>query len=173
MKRSYEERMHIVTQALAGKTVRQLSFEYGLHECKILEWIRLYKKYGAEILRSKPRFKASGVKKEKLVRMVLEKNVPLSLIVVEYLVSRAAIERWVKNVRSHGYKILYRNKPLKKPTKKRMPRRKKIEPQTELEKLQAENLRLRAENALLKKVKALVEEEEALAMRSGQKPSTN
>ena len=34
-----------------------------------------------------------------------------------------------------------------------MPRPKKKEPQTELEKLQAENLRLRAENALLKKVR--------------------
>lgn len=54
-----------------------------------------------------------------------------------------------------------------------MGRSKKLEPETELEKLQAENDRLRAENALLKKVKVLVKEREARERKSGQKPSKN
>ncbi|WP_169316183.1 hypothetical protein [Mucilaginibacter paludis] len=54
-----------------------------------------------------------------------------------------------------------------------MGRSKKLEPETEVEKLQAENSRLRAENALLKKVTALVKEKEARERMSGQKPSKN
>ncbi len=54
-----------------------------------------------------------------------------------------------------------------------MPRRKKKEPETELEKAQAKIFRLEAEIALLKKVKTLAEEKKARARLSGQKPSTD
>ena len=173
MTRSFEERLNIVSQVKGGKPIRQLSREYGLHENKILEWVRKYDLYGDDGLKKQPKTKASGTYKEKLVRSAIEKGVSLAQIVVQHRVSRTAIERWVRQARKHGYDVLYIEKPRGRPPKDPMARPKKKEPQTELEKLQAENLRLRAENALLKKVKALVEEQEARARLNGQKPSTN
>mgnify|MGYP002750549477 CR=1 FL=1 len=173
MSRSYEERLSVVLQAKSGKPIRELSREYGLHENKITEWVRKYDKYGAESLQKQPNIKATGSFKEQLVRLFLEKGVSLAQIVVDYRVSRTAIETWVRDTRKYGYRILHEKKIRGRPPKTPMGRPKKKEPQTELEKLQAENLRLRAENALLKKVKALVEEQEARARLNGQKPSTN
>ena len=173
MTRSFEERLKIVLQAKEGKPVRLLSRQYSLHENKILEWVRKYDKYGQEGLKKQPNIKATGEFKEKLVRLVLEKGVTLAQIVVDYRVSRTALEHWVRQTRSHGYSILHEIRPKGRPPKGSMARPKKKEPQTELERLQAENLRLRAENALLKKVKALVEEQDARARLNGQKPSTN
>mgnify|MGYP002672870336 CR=1 FL=1 len=173
MKRPYEEKLGIVLQVLDGEPIYRLSREYRLHETKILEWVRKYKKYGEEGLREHANFKATGKIKERLVRLVLEKGVPLAQIVVDYMVSRAAIENWTRKVRKNGYAALYKNGRLKRPPKEIMARPKKKEPQTELEKLQAENLRLRAENALLKKAKALVEEKRARALLNGPESSTN
>ena len=173
MRRSFEEKLNVVSQAKRGKPIRVLSREYGLHESKILEWIRKYDIYGEEGLSKRPNIKATGAFKEELVRLFLEKDVTLAQIVVQYQVSRTAMESWVRQVRKHGYDTLYIEKPRGRPPKDPMARPKKKEPQTELEKLQAENLRLRAENALLKKVKALAEEQEARARLNGQKPSTN
>lgn len=173
MRRSFEEKLSIVAQAKAGKPIRRLSREHGLHEDKILEWVRKYDMYGEDGLKKQPKTRATGELKEGLVRLVLEKGVSLAQIVVQHRVSRTAIEGWVRQVRQHGYDVLHIEKPRGRPPKGSMARPKKKEPQTELEKLQAENLRLRAENALLKKVKALVEEQEARARLNGQKPSTN
>ncbi len=173
MARSFEERFNIVSQVKEGKPIRQLAREYGLHENKILEWVRKYDLYGDEGLKKQPNTKASGKYKEKLVRLFLEKGVTLSQIVVQHRVSRTAIEGWVRQARKYGYDVLYMEKPRGRPPKDPMARPKKKEPQTELEKLQAENLRLKAENALLKKVKALVEEQQPRARLNGQKPSTN
>lgn len=173
MARSFEERLNVVLQAKEGKPIRTFSREYSLHETKIMEWVRKYDKYGQDGLKKQPNIKASGELKERLVRLVLEKGVTLSQIVVDYRVSRTALERWVRQARSYGYSILHEIRPKGRPLKGTMARPRKKEPQTELEKLQAENLRLRAENALLKKVRALVEKEEARARLNGQKPSTN
>ncbi len=173
MRRSFEERLNVVSQAKAGKPIRQLSREYGLHENKILEWVRKYDLYGDDGLKKQPNVKASGKYREELARSVIEKGVTLSQIVVQHRVSRTTIEKWVRQARKYGYGVLYIDKPRGRPPKDPMARPKKKEPQTELEKLQAENLRLRAENALLKKVKALVEEQKARARLNGQKPSTN
>lgn len=173
MRRSFEEKLSIVAQAKAGNPIRRLSREHGLHEDKILEWVRKYNMYGEDGLKKQPNTRASGELKEELVRLFLEKGVSLAQIVVRYRVSRTCIEGWVRQVREHGYDVLHVEKPRGRPAKISMSRPKKKEPQTELEKLQAENLRLRAENALLKKVKALVEEQEARARLNGQKPSTN
>lgn len=173
MRRSFEERLNIVLQAKSGKPIRVLSREHALHENKILEWVRKYDKYGQDGLKKQPNIKASGELRERLVRLILEKGVTLAQIVVDYRVSRTALERWVRQTRSHGYSILHEIRPQGRPLKETMARPKKKGPQTELEKLKAENLRLRAENALLKKVKTLVEEQEARARLNGQKPSTN
>lgn len=107
------------------------------------------------------------------MRLFLEKGVPLAQIVVDYRVSRTAIETRVRNTRKYGYRILHEKKSRGRPPKTLMGRPKKKRPQTELERLQAENLRLRAENALLKKAKALVEAKKAQALLNGREPSMN
>lgn len=173
MARTLEEKLSIVQAASKGTPVHQLSKVHKLHEHKILEWIRKYKKYGLSGLKKQPNFISTPEIKEKLVREFLENGVTLAQIVVDYQVSRTALERWVRTVRVHGYSSLYKTVRTGRPPKNRMARPKKKEPETELERLQEENLRLRAEIALLKKVKALVKESKAQQRHNGQRPSMN
>ena len=108
----------------------------------------------------------------KVVRLILEKGVPLSHVLIDYRISRTALDSWVRLTRNKGYTALCQYQRRGQPPKD-MGKPKKKEPQTELEKLQAENIRLRAENALLKKAKALVEEKKAQTHLNGQKSSTD
>ena len=172
IKYTFEKKLQIVGEAKAGKPVRILSREYNLHENKVLEWIRLYDRYGEQGLKKHPNLNPTPEFRESIVRLILEKGVPLSHVLIDYQISRTALESWGRTVKKHGYAPLCRTKRLGRPPKD-MSRPKKKEPQTELEKLQAENLRLRAENALLKKAKALVEEKRAQARQSGQQSSKN
>lgn len=168
---SFEERLEVVSLILSGYPLKRLCRERGYTSHRVYDWLRLYEELGEEGLRHrKPNKKFSGKEKEELVRLYLEKGVPLREIYMPNGISRYAFQCWVRTVRKDGYQALYIEK---RGRKKKMARPKKREPQTELEKLQAENLRLRAENALLKKVKALVEEQQARARLNGQKPSTN
>ncbi len=169
MRMSYEERLCIVKRVASGVSIRQLSKQYSLNEYLILEWVRKYAKYGASALRTQRKKSIPVSLKEKVVRLVLEKSVPLSLVVVDYRISRASLNKWLRQVRESGYESLHKVKRLSLP----MGRNPKREPATELERLQAENLRLRAENALLKKVKALVEEKAARQHAIGRGSSTN
>ncbi len=155
-----------MNEAKSGTPIRILSREYNLHENKVLEWIRLYDRYGEEGLKKHPKLNPTPEFRESIVRLILEKGVPLSHVLIDYQISRTALESWVRIVKNHGYAYLHQIKRLGRPPKD-MGRPKKKEPQTELEKLQAENLRLRAENALLKKAKTLVEEKKAQARQSG------
>ena len=122
MTRSFEERLNIVLQAKEGKPIRMLSRKYLLHESKIMEWVRKYDKYGQEGLKKQPQIKASGDFKEKLVRLVLEKGVTLAQIVVDYRVSRTALERWVRQTRSQSYSILHEIRTKGRPPKGTMAR---------------------------------------------------
>ena len=88
---------------------------------------------------------------EEVVRLILEKGVPLAHVKVEYRIGKTVLQRWVSTVRKYGYEALEPSKRRGRPPKSLMGRPKKKEPQTELERFQTENLRLRAENALLKK----------------------
>ena len=170
MRRTFEERLNIVNQAKFGRPIRELARENHLKEGKVLEWARKYDRYGESGLKRQPNIRATGEIKEELVRLILDKGVPLSHVIIDRVVSRTALESWVRLVRKQGYTALHRQPQCGRPVKD-MGRAKKKEPQTELEKLQAENARLKAENALLKKVKALVEEQQARAQLNGQQPS--
>ena len=172
MKRTFTEKLKIVSQALSGVPQSRLCAQYHLGQHYLENLIDRYRKNGEGGLYRKAQKKISSDFKVKLVRDFIEKGVSLRHICNENEISRTAFESWVHKVRSHGYDSLRAIKRRGRPPKD-MARPKKREPQTELEKLQAENLRLRAENALLKKVKALVEEQEARARLNGQKPSTN
>ena len=168
---SFEERLEVVSIINSGYPLKKLCRERRYDRNLVRDWLRLYGTFGEEGLRNrKPNKKFPGEEKEGLVRLYLEKGVPLREIYITHGVSRSALLRWVREVRQQGYHALHEGAGR---IKLNMARPKKREPQTELEKLQAENLRLRAENALLKKVKALVEEQQARARLNGRKPSTN
>lgn len=167
-----EEKLNIVSQVKSGMPLRRIAHTLRIREGMILEWVRKYDLYGESGLRKQPNIRATADFKEEVVRLVMEKSIPLSLVVLQYGVSKTALESWVRIVKVNGYSALHQQTKRGRPSKS-MGRPKKREPETELEKLQAENARLRAENALLKKVKALVEEREARERMSGQKPSKN
>lgn len=171
-KHTFKEKLDIVFQVRKGKPILRISREHHIREGMILEWVRKYDLYGEIGLQKQPNVRPTADFKEKVVRLVIEKGVSLTQVVLEYKVSKTALERWVRSVRVEGYAVLYQQKNLGRPLKG-MGRSKKHEPETELEKLQAENIRLRAEIALLKKVTALVKEREARERMSGQKPSKN
>lgn len=173
MKYSYEEKLLIVNRLHGGESICHLSKEYHISKTQLLAWVRMWDRYGRSGLEKQRPTQATPEFKEKIVRLILEKGVPLSHIRIEYRIGKTALQRWVRLVRQQGYEGLTSKKRRGRPPQYPMGRPKKKDPQTELEKLQAENLRLRAENALLKKVKALVEEQEARARLSGQKSSTN
>jgi len=169
---TFEEKLNIVSQVRNGKPILQLSRECHICDKMISEWFLKYNHYGEKGLHKQPNIRATAEFKEEIVRLLLEKHIPLPAVVLQYGISRSALESWVRAVKTKGYESLYQQKKRGRPTKL-MGRPKKQEPQTELEKLQAENARLKAENALLKKVKALVEEREARECMIGQKPSKN
>lgn len=171
-KHTFEEKLDIVSQVIKGKPILRISRDLHIREGMILEWVRKYNLHGERGLLKQPNVKATSDFKEEVVRLVIEKRVPLNQVVLENGLSKTALESWVRLVRSEGYAVLYQQRKPGRPIKS-MGRPKKPEPVTELEKLQAENIRLRAENALLKKVTALVKEREALERSSGQKPSKN
>lgn len=171
-KHTFKEKLDIVSQVKKGKPILRISRELHIRHGMILEWVRKYDLYGESGLLKQPNIKPTPNFKEEVVRLVIEKGVPLTQVVLEHGLSKTALERWVRSVRIEGYAVLYQQKNPGLPPKG-MGRSKKLEPETEVEKLQAENIRLRAEIALLKKVTALVKEREARERMSGQKPSKN
>ena len=174
MKHTFEEKLNIVSILQQGYPLERICRERGLDHHEVYQWRLRYEAEGEEGLRKPTR--AYGIpseQKESIVREFIEDFVPLSQLSLRYNVHRTTLKVWIRKVREQGYDALYEQKRNGRPLKSVMPRPKKKEPQTEIEKLQAENLRLRAENALLKKVKALVEEQKARARLNGQKPSTN
>lgn len=167
-KYTIEEKLKIVSLVQKGKSIHSLWCETHIKERTILEWVRKYDLYGECGLHKQPNIRATPDFKEKVVRLIIEKSVPLPQVVLQYGVSNSALESWVRLVRTNDYNSLYQQKKRRRPSTS-MGRRKKQEPEI----LQIENARLRAENALLKKVKALVEEREACERLIGRKPSKN
>lgn len=110
MKYTFEKKLNIVSRVKAGCPIRQLAKENNLHENKILDWVRLYDRYGVDILRKHPKIKPTSDFKEQVVREILEKGLPLSHALIKYRISRTALEGWVRTVRKHGYaEFIYLN----------------------------------------------------------------
>ena len=173
MKRTFSEKLNIVSQALSGVPRRRLCEQYHLGQHYLEDLIDRYLKYGENGLNRKSHTEIPPENRIQLVRDFIEKGVTLRWICNENRISRTAFESWVRKARVYGYDSLRQCNRRGRPPKDQMAKPKKEKPQTELEKLQAENLRLRAENALLKKVRTLVEEQKTRAHLNGYKPSTN
>ncbi|KAA6329116.1 hypothetical protein EZS27_022042 [termite gut metagenome] len=171
-KHSLAEKLHIVSQVTKGNPIKRLSKDSHIHEGMILEWVRKYDLFGESGLQKQPNIRATSDFKEEVVRLVMDKHLPLPQVVLQCGVSKTTLESWVRMVKANGYATLYQQKKCGRPSTS-MGRPKKQVPETALEELQAENVRLRAENSLLKQVKALVKEREARERMSGQQPSKN
>ena len=174
VKRSVYELLSFIyrkARSRKGNPVSLYCKEHGYGQDQLLEWVRRYDEQGeAGLKRHKPYKLISCEERERLVRLYLEKDVPLREIYTSADISRTNLQTWIRLVCTRGYGALYDVRSRgRKP--KNMDSQKKYEPQGELERLQAENLRLRAENALLKKAKALMEEEESRLRGSGRRPS--
>jgi len=74
---------------------------------KILDWVRLYDRYGVDIPKKHPNIKPTSDFKEQVVREILEKGLPLYHALIKYSISRTALEGGVRTVRKHGYTELH------------------------------------------------------------------
>lgn len=138
-----EERIEAIRLLKQGMSINAVGKRFGAEHHMILQWSKMYDRYGIDGLRS-PYSKRIIVEKDNAFSCnCAKKSVPLQVQRTHTIVKRT------------------------------MGRPKKKAPETELEKLQEEVEYLRAENALLKKVKALMAEKEARLLKSGQKPSSH
>ena len=64
-----------------GKLILRISRERRVREGMILEWVRKYALYGESGLHSQPNVRPTADFKEKVVRLVIEKEVPLTQVV--------------------------------------------------------------------------------------------
>ena len=130
MKRTLEERLSIVRKVKKGIPIAHLSREHKLNETKILEWVRKFDLYGEEGLKKQPNIKATQEFKREIVRKILEKGLTLAQIVVEYRISRTALESWVRTVRKYGYEALISKTRGRPPKYNRQDQRKKYHKQS-------------------------------------------
>ena len=75
MKYTFEKKLNIVSRVKAGCPIRQLAKENNLHENKILDWVRLYDRYGVDILRKRSKIKPTSDFKEQVVREIIGKRI--------------------------------------------------------------------------------------------------
>lgn len=147
---------------------RQLNADHSM----VKRWLSSYRTKGITCFDRGTLKHYSEDLKRTVVCEVLENNLSLDSVALQYEISRSAVQRWVFNVRERGIESLVRIKPRGRPPKD-MKRPKKQKFQSELELLQEKIARLEAENALLKKVRALVEQREVQQQKNGSKPSKN
>lgn len=76
-KHTFEEKLNIVSQVKNGTPILRLSRNLHIREGMILEWVRKYDLYGESGLLKQPKIRATPEIKETLVRLVIEKHLPL------------------------------------------------------------------------------------------------
>lgn len=149
-----------------GYPIRQLAKENNLHENKILDWVRLYDRYEVDILRKHPNIKYTDDFKEQVVRKILEKELPLSHVLIKYRISRTTLEGWVRTIRKHEYAELHVFRCKSKPSQT-VTRPKKKRTSDRIGKASGGKLAPENRECIAKKVKALVEKQEAQVRLSG------
>ncbi|KAA6325750.1 hypothetical protein EZS27_025070, partial [termite gut metagenome] len=137
-KHSLAEKLNLVSQVNKGKPIKRLSKDSHIREGMLLEWVRKYDLFGESGLQKQPNIRATPDFKEEVVRLIMEKHLPLPQVVLQYGVSKSALESWIRMVKANGYASLHQQKKRGRPPKA-MGRSKKREPETELEQLQTEN----------------------------------
>lgn len=74
-------------------------------------------------MKQQPHCRPTVKLKEEIVRLILEKSVPLVHVRVKYRIGKTALQRWGSTVRKYGYEALEpskcRGRPPKDPMKKK------------------------------------------------------
>ena len=135
MKHSIEERLLAVQKCIEGYAPKAVGRQMGIEDTELSVWLSRYQLEGVAGLRKLPIKRANFETKCKIVCEFAEKGVPLRKICAEYHVSRYAVQSWTRIYRQGGYEALRAIKP-QGTGRKGMGRRKKQEPQTELERLE-------------------------------------
>lgn len=78
----------------------------------------MWDKYGRSGLEQQPHCRPTVKLKEAVVRLILEKGVPLAHARIEYRIGRTALQRRVSTVRKYGYEALKPSKRRGKTTKR-------------------------------------------------------
>jgi hypothetical protein len=110
IKYTFERKLHMVSEVKAGKAIKVLSRENNLHENKILNWVRLYERYGNDGLKKRSKLQLTPDFKEIVAHLILEKEEPLSRVLIDYRMSRTALEDWVGLARNKGYDVFRQSK---------------------------------------------------------------
>ena len=168
MKYSWEFKLESVEKYLNGKWAENpdstKANDEGFHN-RILEWVRIYKLYGAEGLKHKPLNKEwKAEERFELVSQVLAGKSILS-VAIEAGINRGLLYQWVRRYKQYGYDGLELRKGRKPKdpdmTKKAKPKELEQSDYEKLKLLERENEYLRAENAYLKKLRALIVQKQA------------
>ena len=94
MKYSHKQRLIIVNRVKQGEAIVHLSKEYHIKETQILAWVRMWNKYGRSALEQQAHCRPTVKLKKEVVRLTLEKGVPLSNVRIEYRISKTALQHW-------------------------------------------------------------------------------
>lgn len=143
----FEEKLNIVTKIQNRIPLDRVASEYNIDDKMVHKWLRKYELQGESGLLKQRNIKETNEIKQDAVLLFLDKNLPLSEIVLQYGVSRFQLKNWIE-LFNKG--LLAQTERRERP-RKDMGRLKKQESISEIERLQAENARLKAELALLKK----------------------
>ena len=104
---SFTERLEAVKEIKSGYPVSVYCKEHGYGQDQVLEWIRRYDEYGeAGLKRHKPYRLISCEERERLVRLYLEKDVPLREIYTSADISRTNLQTWIRLVRTRGWCVI-------------------------------------------------------------------
>lgn len=117
MKYSYRVRLAIVKRVKQGEAISHLSKAYSVSCNKIREWVQMWDKYGCSGLKYQPHSRPTRALKEEVVRLILERGIPLTQVRVEYRICRTTLNRWVNTVRKYGYDGLEPSKRWGRPPK--------------------------------------------------------
>lgn len=91
MKYSYRVRLAIVKRVKQGEAISHLSKAYSVSCNKIREWVQMWDKYGCSGLKYQPHSRPTRALKEKIVRLILERGVPLTQVRIEYRICRTTL----------------------------------------------------------------------------------
>lgn len=80
MKYNYKQRLIIVSRVKQGKAISHLSKEYHINKTQILAWVRMWNQYGRSGLEPQPHCRPTVKLKEEVVRLILEKSIPLAQV---------------------------------------------------------------------------------------------
>lgn len=155
------QKLELYDERKVGKSIAQLSHEYGIGESQIHYLIRLIDKHGKSILeRNGNNYYSPGLKTE-IINKVLVDNQPVESTAIEYgLPSDGLLGNWIKKYKEDGYVIVEKPRGRSPTMPKKDEVTKPYDEMTSEEKikyLEEKNLYLEAENEFLKKLETVVQ----------------